>query len=97
MHTRSVDVAAYLHLNGIDPNEVRFDSAFKVREFRYRARPEVAAAMRAFDNGAMVPAKAFCEARATMKALRIHSSGRHVHNLRHALERASDQAQQEEP
>lgn len=93
MRTRSIDLAAYLDLCGIAPDEVRLDERFKVREFRFESSELLRAAVVAFENGsAMVPAKAYVEARARMKALgfrrKDHAA---VQNQRRALDGAAAQ------
>lgn len=71
MHTRSVDVAAYLLLNGIRPKSTIMDGRYRVREFRYEKTEEVRRLMRLYDEGALVPAKAFAEARAQVKVFKV--------------------------
>jgi hypothetical protein len=90
MRTRSIDLAAYLHLCGIAPDEVRLDERFKVREFRFETSDLLRAAVVAFEDGtAMVPAKQYIEARAAMKALGPRRKDhRAVENQRRALDSA---------
>ena len=74
MTTRSIDIAAFLHLCGVEPTNIAMiEAEANVREFTY---DDVIAAplVRAFMNNASVPVRAFAEARATMKGL---SPGRH--------------------
>lgn len=88
MQTRSVDVAAYLHMNGVDPVRVILDQRWKVRQFHYENTEMVRALVRAYDNGGMVPAKEFAEARSRVKRL---GASKGVHHKRGALERVKRQ------
>ena len=90
MKTRSIDLAAYLHLCGIEPADFTLDERFKVREFEYTRTPDLQRAVEAFDRGAMVPAKAYAEARAAMKSL-SKRNGQPIKNQLRAFERARGQ------
>jgi hypothetical protein len=71
MRTYSIDLVAYLHLAGIEPDEVNdHRETFRKREFIYKRTPLLGPAIRAFDANAMVPVKAFAEARARVKTYR---------------------------
>lgn len=89
-----MDLAAYLHLSGMDPDDIEFFDARggrPTRMFCYRDSEMLRDLVRAFDRGAMVPARAFAEARAEMK--RATGSRRAPENTRAALDDARDQVE----
>lgn len=88
MLTANVDIAAYLHLSGVEPKQVTWNNDVQGRMFHYEDTPMLKALMKAFDNGAMVPVKAFAEARAEMKG-RPHD--KKVGNFRKAVSAALHQ------
>jgi hypothetical protein len=72
MKTQDVDLAAYLHLCGIEP-EKRTQSRTPLRnghfllEWSYRRTEYLTTCIWAFQSDAVVPARSFCAARAFVK------------------------------
>jgi hypothetical protein len=91
MNTRNIDLAAYLHLCGMDPVEVVQHTTAGGLEFRYRSTEFLQAAVQAYLHDAMVPVRGFCEARAKMKGLNP-GRGKAVENFNRAVESACLQA-----
>lgn len=69
MKTRSIDVAAYLHLCGVEPDRIESHEQTRTSIFVYYETRELQMALENFADGAPVPAIRFAEARAEMKAL----------------------------
>jgi hypothetical protein len=85
MKTRSIDLAAYLHICGVEPESITMDPKYHKREFTYLPSDMLTSAVEAFNRDAMVPVRAFSEARALMKS-KPHD--RKVGNFRKAQQSA---------
>lgn len=82
MKTTSIDVAAFLYVNGVMPTHVTVNS-FRFNEFEYADGSWLHALISGYNNGAMVPAREYAEARAIMK----DRGWRTDHNFRNARQR----------
>lgn len=95
MKTRSVDLAAWLLTQGIEPDEVTFDLRFHVKAFKYHGTNELRAAVKAFRRGATVPAIEFVRARNRAKDMSPAYGGKATEGFEDALIRAYEEVERE--
>jgi hypothetical protein len=85
MRTINIDLAAYLHLAGIEPAATERQG--RTITFTYADTRELVTAVAAFSSDALVPVRAFSEARHEMK-----QTPNGVRHFRTAIEQALDAA-----